>query len=57
LTVDIGDGVLRAGSYSSKFSIVGIRDASVSLKDLANLLDNVRVKYTLSEGTISLISN
>lgn len=27
-----------------------IRDASFSVKDLANLLDYVRVRYTLSEG-------
>jgi hypothetical protein len=37
LIEDIGDGVLRAGSYSSKFSIVRIRDASFSFKRILQI--------------------
>jgi len=50
--IDIGDGILRAGSYSSSFLSSG-RDQGCIIfvsKDLANLLDNVRVRYTLSES-------
>jgi len=48
---DIGYGILRAGSSSSSFCSQESGMHTTRLKDLANLLDVVRVRYTLSEST------